>query len=194
MKADHSGTLTCRVVTIGDASVGKTSLVSQLIEQTFREEEAPTVGANFREFSYKVQGIRVELQIWDTAGQEKFRSLTPIYFRNAQAAIAVFAMDCPDSLDHLQSQIDVFLSVAGDAVVYVAANKIDRPECVVTRMEAEEFGQSKGYPLHFTSAKTGEGVMQMFESLCAELYRHGCDINRDRTPTRIGASEGSFCC
>jgi small GTP-binding protein len=164
------GALPCRVVTVGDASVGKTSMVSQLIEHTFRLDESATIGANFREFSRRVQGTRIELQIWDTAGQEKFRSLTPIYFRNAQAAVAVFAMDNEQSFDSLKAQISNFLAIAPDAIVYIAGNKTDIRREAVKRDEAVAFAQAQGYRIYFTSAKTGDAIERMFTDLCGELF------------------------
>jgi small GTP-binding protein len=196
MRPRPPGTLPCRVVTVGDASVGKTSIVSQLVEHTFRVDEPPTIGTNFREFSRRVQGTRIELQIWDTAGLEKFRSLTPIYFRNAQAAVAVFAMDDGKSFENLKSQIDSFLSIAPDAIVYVAGNKTDIDLPAVKRDDAVAFAKSKGYPIYFTSAKTGDGIEPMFTELCEKLFEQRERlVNRSQIPIS-GAGQGSKsgCC
>jgi small GTP-binding protein len=196
MKPRPPGTLPCRVVTIGDTLVGKTSIVSQLIEHTFREDEQSTVGTNFREFTLRIEGTQVELQIWDTAGQEKFRSLTPIYFRNTQAAVAVFAMDSQDSFKNLKEQIESFLAIAPDAIVYIAGNKTDVDRQAIDRNEAFAFAQAKGFPIHFTSAKTGDGIERMFADLCRDLFnKRERLISRSQMPLpRAEQTNRSKCC
>jgi Ras-related protein Rab-5C len=193
MRGSRPGTLLCRVVTLGLYSVGKTSIVSQLIENNFRFDEPPTVGANFREFSHKTGDTRIELQIWDTSGTEKYRSLTPIYFRNAGAAIAVFAMNNPDSFDSLEEQLTVFHSVAEDAIVYIAANKIDTEPPQIDREKVIEFAESQHCRLFFTSAKTGEGIKDMFTELCDALYQKKGNQRQNRT-WEIGNEENRGCC
>jgi small GTP-binding protein len=194
MRQQPDNSLVCRVVTVGDAFVGKTSLVSQLISRTFRDSEPMTIGVNFREFSHRVEQTHIELQIWDTAGQEQYRALTPLYYRNAQAAIAVFAMDSAASFQSLSEQINVFLSIEPGGIVYVAANKADKgaDERQVARAEAEAFARERGFPLFFTSAKTGDGVAELFHGLCEALYRR-----RHLRPSAAGpgpARGGAGCC
>jgi small GTP-binding protein len=159
-----------RVITIGDASVGKTSLLLQLTEHQFNSQQPATIGANFLEHTEDVDGAPVNLRIWDTAGQERFRAIAPVYFRNADAAIAVFAMDAPTSFDSLQEQITMFLNVAGDSTVVIAANKVDlAADLQSDRSIVKEYAAAQGWEVFFTSAKTGEGISHLVSRLCRIL-------------------------
>jgi small GTP-binding protein len=183
-----------RVVTIGDASVGKTSIILRLTEHRFQAEETPTIGANFTEYAEQVSGVQVNLQIWDTAGQERFRAIAPVYFRNSDAAIAVFEVDAPQTFESLKEQIVTFLSVAGDVSVILAGNKIDlADEIRISKEEVTEYAKSQGYEIFFTSAKTGEGVCEMVSSLCATLQGQ---ISRDMPAQDVSPSvvEDHPCC
>jgi small GTP-binding protein len=161
-----------RVVVIGDSTVGKTSILSYLISRTFSRHQAPTVVSNFHYFTDDVKGIGVELQIWDTAGQEKFRSLGPIYFRNAGAAIAVYDRTSRESFNHLTEWIDAFTETAGyQAVIAIAGNKLDLPDPQVDLTEAQEWAQMHNYILFETSALTGAGIHDLFRALVDGILR-----------------------
>ena len=160
-----------RAVTIGDTSVGKTSITNRLIDNTFNQYEPSTIGANYQPFISVVNEKKVEIQIWDTAGQEKFKSLAPIYFRNASAAIAVFSLTSRKSFEGLQKWIDSFIETAGgSAIVYIAANKCDCVDDIeVPIEEAKKYATEKSYKFYVTSAKTGEGIHELFDELAQDL-------------------------
>jgi small GTP-binding protein len=160
-----------RVVTIGETTVGKTSIISQLTDHTFNAKMACTVGANFQPYSQKVGDRTITLQIWDTAGQERFRALSPIYYRGAHAAVAVFSFDNRDSLESLQEQISLFLEVAKDALIFVVGNKVDIDAPTFSKSDAETFATEKKWQLFFTSAKTGEGIENLFDVICQEVAK-----------------------
>jgi GTPase SAR1 family protein len=105
------------VVAIGDASVGKTSIVDRLMQDFFNPPESPTVGANWQPFLHDVGSDRVELQPY-TAGQEAFRSLEPLYHRNATGAVAVYDVTRRSTFQSLDTWISSVREVAGvDATV-----------------------------------------------------------------------------
>jgi len=160
-----------RVVTIGDESVGKTSLTARLVNNRFNQYEPSTVGANYQEYSVFVKDSSISIQIWDTAGQEKFKSLSPIYYRNASAAVVVFSLTSRRTFEKLNDWINSFMEVAGNgAIVYIAANKSDlTSEFEVTIEETREWAKSCGYKYFVTSAKTGEGVCDMFTELANDI-------------------------
>ena len=90
-----------KVILVGDSSVGKTSLISMYAKSTFSDQPETTIGPQFttRYVEVPETGQRIKLQIWDTAGQEKYRSVAPIYYRDAAAAICVFDVTNKDSLE-----------------------------------------------------------------------------------------------
>ena len=161
----------CRIVIIGNASVGKTALLNQLIDHSFHEFEQSTIGANYQLYAASIDGTRVEVQIWDTAGQEKFKSLGPIYYRNSLGAAVVFDVTNRKTFDDLSEWITAFTEVAGtDTSIVIVANKIDAVEKQQIEFdEIRDWAESKGYLLFLTSAKTGEGVEQLFYALAKDI-------------------------
>lgn len=176
-----------RVVTIGETSVGKTSIITQLVKKSFNPNEKSTVGAMFVVYNQKLDtntikedpsnntnggDVVVEMQIWDTAGQERFRSLGPIYYRGAEAAVVVFDFTSQNSFDRLQSWITAFQDVAGtDTIIFIIGNKIDLKEKIQVEAEtAKCWADERGFKFFSTSALTGEGVEEVFRQLANDIY------------------------
>ncbi|OHT16939.1 small GTP-binding protein [Tritrichomonas foetus] len=170
--------LMARAVLIGDSSVGKTCLVNQFIHNEFNPQEVSTIGALYETYSSTVNGKRIELQIWDTSGQEKFKSLGPVYYRDAAAAILVFDLTSRNSFLNLSSWLNLFKNVTGgQSIIVVVGNKKDLSDSVnVTENEAREWAASFGYNFFVTSAKNGEGVKEVFESLMHSLVEKENDV------------------
>jgi small GTP-binding protein len=185
-----------RVVAIGDSAVGKTSLVSRLMEERFDPGEAPTIGANWQLYVHEFNCERVELQIWDTAGQEKFRSLGPLYYRSASGAIAVFDVTRRSSFESLDSWISAFTEVAGlQVTVVIAANKSDMDhERQVSQKESQDWARQRGCMLYETSAKTGENVAQLFRALAEEVLNRMTPQENKKTDFMGSGGGGSQKC
>jgi small GTP-binding protein len=160
-----------RVVAVGDSSVGKTSLISVIMGQPFNAFEQATVGANWHLYVTTVDGAPFEMQIWDTAGQERYRTLGPLYYRQAVAALVFFDLTRRESFANLSRWIDSFAAIAGaSALVFVVGNKRDLAgERDVLAGEAADWARTHGYPYFETSAKTGEGVAALFQSVAEAI-------------------------
>lgn len=171
MRANESCVFNGRVVVVGDASVGKTSILNQLVDHRYDPYEQSTVGANYQLFINEVNDVRVEIQIWDTAGQEKFRSLGPIYFRNSIGAIVVYDVTNRTSYDNLDSWITNFTEVAGtEAVIAIVGNKNDlEDERQIQYSEAQEWAHTRNYLFFETSAKTGHNIALLFDEFTKSL-------------------------
>lgn len=195
-----TNTINSRVVVVGDSSVGKTSILNQLTEHTFNPYEQSTVGSNYQIFVEEVNDTKVEMQIWDTAGQEKFRSLGPIYFRNAVAAIAVYDQTSKVSYEHLERWIHDVTEIAGPStIIVIAANKTDMNDMFeVPFAEAEQWAKSKGYIIGQTSAKHGVGIRQLFSRLAEEIVLTQVDMpsyeEAKKDQKRLVAPKESKCC
>ena len=160
-------TVTFRAVTIGESSVGKTCLVNRFIRDKFNNAQPNTVGAIYDTYIENRDDLSVEVQIWDTAGQEKFRSLAPAYYRAAKAAIVVFDITKRSTFQNLQQWIEDFKAHAGDeSIIIVVGNKVDLADQIqVSDSEAIEWANARNAKFFKTSAKTGEGVKEVFTSL-----------------------------
>lgn len=184
-----------RIVTIGEESVGKTSITNRLVEGTFNPYEPGTIGANYQQYSRVINNEKLDIQIWDTAGQEKFKSLSPIYFRNAAAAVVVFALTSKTSFQNLNTWIGSFTDAAGnDALIYIAANKSDLvDDFEVTYEEAQEWADAHKYKIFYTSAKNGEGIEPLFDELTLQLYEIKLSKAHVNSTTKIREG-GNKCC
>jgi small GTP-binding protein len=185
-----------RVVVIGDSSVGKTCLVSRMMEDRFDSNEQPTVGANWQLYVRNFNNDRVELQIWDTAGQEKFRALGPLYYRSALGAIAVFDVSSRESFVHLGSWIDAFTEVAGtDVRIVIAANKSDLEEDRQVRVkESRDWASARGWMIYETSARTGENVESLFQALAEAILSNRYPEEQKTLVQPQSRNEPSKCC
>jgi small GTP-binding protein len=155
-----------RVVVIGNTQVGKTSILNQLISSTFHEHEPPTLGANFQIRIEDVNGTKVEIQIWDTAGQEKYRSLSPVYYRNSSGAIVVYDVTNRQSFDDMPDWITAFTGVAEpNSSIIIVGNKSDLSGVQVPIDQAKSWAAARDYELIITSAKTGDGIEQLFHKI-----------------------------
>jgi small GTP-binding protein len=183
-----------RIVAIGDSAVGKTSLVNRLMEDGFNPSEQMTVGANWQLFTHSFGNNRVELQIWDTAGQETFRSLGPLYYRNAVGAVVVFDVTNRTSFDSLQTWITAFTLVAGtNVIVVIAANKSDlEQDRKVTLTEGLDWARARGFRIYETSAKTGQNVREMFAALAEAVVNVKTPILND--PMGTTGEQKRSCC
>jgi small GTP-binding protein len=163
--------LTFRAVTIGDSSVGKTSIVNKFIRERFDPGEANTIGALYDAYTECVNGRSIEVQIWDTAGQEQYRSLTPVYFRSASAAILVFDVANRATFEHLDDWVGLFRTASSDrAILFLVGNKCDlADERAVKADEAREWAAKKHCPYLETSARSGSGVRDMFRIVASTL-------------------------
>jgi small GTP-binding protein len=178
------GTLVFRVVLIGDSSVGKTCIVNRFRHNNFNSSEQNTIGASYETYSETRNGFQIELQIWDTAGQEKFKSLGPVYYRDAAAALAVFDLSNRSTLEGLDGWITNFRAIAGpDALVVVVGNKADLVDLQkVSEKEARQWCEDQGLDFLATSAKTGSGVAEVFDLVLTRLSQKQCDFATKGVP------------
>lgn len=159
-----------KLVLLGEAAVGKSSLVLRFVNNEFVENKEPTIGAAFLTQKCKLQDKIIKFEIWDTAGQERFHSLAPMYYRNAQAAIVVYDIQKASSLDKAKSWVKELQRQANpNIIIALVGNKVDLGERSVPREEAQAFANEGGLLFTEASAKTGENVMEIFTEIGAFL-------------------------
>ena len=183
--------LTFRLVLIGDSSVGKTCIVNRLVNNQFHEDEMNTIGAMYETYTAMRNGTEITLQIWDTAGQEKFKSLGPVYYRDAAGAIVVFDLSNRHSFSNISTWLSAFRSSAGDdALVVIVGNKNDLVSDDTTlAAEASDWAQSNGYRFFSTSAKTGQGIEDLFGYVMDALAQNKGEFAMDSVPRFIDAND-----
>ena len=151
-----------QILIIGDSTVGKTSILSMYTKGTFNQNYLATVGVDNFTKDEKIDNKTIRVKIWDTAGQEKYKSLTASYFRNTQGVIIVYDVTNAETFDNLKYWIQSIKtnmeSQMENLPIIIIGNKIDVENREVQFYDAESFSKSYNYPYFETSAKTGENV------------------------------------
>lgn len=152
-----------KVPFVGDSSVGKTSIVSRYHEKKFDENNPSTVGISNVQIEVKVKNQKADITVWDTAGQEKFLSLVPLYTRHSDCLIIVFDMSNKETFEGVEAWYQRARDDLGlKCPIIVCGNKIDLPS-VIDQSEVESWATNHNCKVCFTSAKDGTGVDALFE-------------------------------
>lgn len=160
-----------KLVFLGEQSVGKTSLLSRFMYDSFDTQYRATIGIDFQSKTMYLPDRTIRLQMWDTAGQERFRTLVPSYIRDSNVAVVVYDITNRKSFDDAQRWIDdVQAERQGQAMIVLVGNKYDlADERVVTTQEGEERAKAAGALFMETSALAGHNVKLLFKKIATEL-------------------------
>jgi small GTP-binding protein len=160
-----------KVVLLGDTGVGKSSLVLRFVTNNFKPYSESTIGASFMSKLMTVNGKPIKFQIWDTAGQEKYHSLAPMYYRGAAAAILVYDITRSSTFKTLQNWVEELKSKGPkDIAIAIAGNKADLEDSrEVERSVAQNYANDINAIYLETSAKEDTNVQDIFVKLSARL-------------------------
>lgn len=157
-----------KLVLLGEAAVGKSSLVLRFVSDDFQENKEPTIGAAFLTQRCSIGEKTIKFEIWDTAGQERFSSLAPMYYRNAQAALVVYDVTKPASFIkarhwvkelHEQASKGIIIGLIGNKYDLIEEDEDSRK---VSYDEGLQLSKEENLLFFETSAKTGFNVQQVF--------------------------------
>ena len=183
--------LSFKIIIVGDSGVGKSCLSIKASRNYFEDFYSPTVGFEFLTFNVKVEDQNIKLQIWDTCGQEVYRSLISSFYRSASLAIIVYSIDNEESFINIEKWLnDVKSQSNPDVKIFIIGNKADlEDKREVTKEAGEKFFHE--HKLSFfteTSAKTGFNVQNVFIEVAKELYKQHEEIkNRVSRPGSMTA-------
>lgn len=163
---------TYKIVVVGSSGVGKTAIVQRLVDDVFSNDRASTIGVEFTCYTCKIGDETVKLNIWDTAGQEKFRSVSKAYFRNAVGALLVFSYTDLSSFDELDTWLnDLQVLSIPNAVILLVANKTDLKESqAVSSSDAEAYAERNGIGFIETSALNSTNITEAFVRLATKVH------------------------
>ena len=166
-----------KLILIGDGRVGKTSIINKYINNIFDEGEEMTINSSYCERDVLFNDKKYKFSFWDTAGQEKFNSITPIYYRDAKGVLLVYDISNPHSFERVKKWIEEMKEINNEAVFNIVGNKYDLKEQTknfkfnfIDDEIAKKLAQKNKTDLFFTSAKTGENVNQCFENLMQKVF------------------------
>ncbi|GMM33226.1 Rab family GTPase [Saccharomycopsis crataegensis] len=196
-----------KLVLLGESSVGKSSVVYRFIKEQFEEFRESTIGAAFLTQSVKVNNekgeeVTIKFEIWDTAGQERYKSLAPMYYRNAHCAIVVYDITRESSLAKAKNWVSELRkqnsnNANKNMVIALVGNKSDlESERKVDKLQAFEYTREEGLLFFEVSAKTGEGVRDVFDHIAkslAESYEESMNSNNgmNMNPNQVDLMKGT---
>ena len=154
-----------KILLLGDSTVGKSSILMRYVENTFQESYLTTVGLDFKIKSVKINDENtVRVQIWDTAGQDRFRSITRNYFKGAHGIILIYDVTLKDSFYNVRNWLKQIREEVSEKVcIVLVGNKIDKEQDrIISTEEGEKIANEYGLKLFECSAKTGENIEETF--------------------------------
>jgi len=165
-----------RVVLLGEAAVGKTSILRRYTQNTFEEEYKQTIGTTFAskdvEAEIDDEKRQIRLVVWDMGGQATYRELRRQYMKGAAGAIIVYDVTRPETFMAMNNWFESFREICPDATTIICANKVDLEDERMVPVEPghmlRDWFQASYYE---TSAKTGEKVTDVFSKLAEDLMR-----------------------
>ena len=163
-----------KIIVIGDSGVGKSCLTTQAVRNNFEEFYTATVGFEFLTFNMRINNNVLKLQIWDTCGQEVYKSLISNFYRNSSLALILYAINNRDTFLHAETWLNDLKNQANPNVkVFLVGNKSDlENERVVSKEEGEKFKEEKKLDRFIeTSAKTGENARSALLEAAKLLYK-----------------------
>jgi len=181
-----------KLVLLGESNVGKSSVALKFVENVFQEQVQPTMGASLSIQTVQLVDRIVKFHIWDTAGQEKYRSLASIYYQGAMAALIVFDLTDEDSFENVKYWVNELREAkSGPVVIAIAGNKLDlESKRKVSKIEAEDYAKSCDCLYGEISARTGVNIRNIFTAIAERvpLYEETTNVIIDSKPTT------NYCC
>ena len=162
-----------KVVFVGDVGVGKTQIFNRIIKNTFFKEYNSSICADFSEKIINFNGENIKLELWDTSGQEKFRKLAKVFYKNSHLIVFVYAIDDKESFNNIKSWIeDVTTNTNEKPKFLLIGNKCDlEDKRQVSIVEAQQYAKTNNMEFIEVSAKDGFNIKIMFNSSLSELLK-----------------------
>ena len=189
-----------KVLLLGDSDVGKSSLILRYTDETFNSKLVNSIGVDFKMKKKEIDGKVIKVQIWDTAGHERFRSITYSYYRGANAIIIVFDLSDKKSFVSITEWLKQIEKHAKENVFkFLVGNKSDLvEERKVTYEEAKQYADEHELPYIETSAKEGININELFDSSIKSFLTNsksfGGEKNIKLNSQSTNSSERGICC
>ena len=162
-----------KILILGDCTVGKTSLLLRYTDDNFTESHVSTIGVEYKVKTIEINGKSIKLQIWDTSGQERFRSITKNFFRSADGVLFVYDITSKESFTNIKEWLKNAQDVGNNFEKILIGNKCDLAEKrQVKEEDLEKLGQKMGMTTFETSAKENINVSVIFQKM-GELILDG---------------------
>ena len=174
-KKQESKEFEIKICLLGDVNVGKTSIASRFCKNSFNDNYINTIGGAYQQQNITLNnGVKIKLHIWDTSGQDRFRSMTNLYYRDAQVAILTYDVTNEQTLESLNYWLNELNDKVeiDNMVLCLAGNKsdIESSRRQVSTAKGKAFAEEHNMIFYETSAKTGAGVKELFQAIAVKEY------------------------
>ena len=174
MSSDQKYNYLLKYITIGSPNVGKSQIVQRFIKNNFNPKYEVTIGVEFGEKNIEIEDKILRIQIWDTCGQEQFKSITRAYYKNCVCAIIVYDITSRDSFNEVKNWIDDCINYSPKTVLMaLIGNKCDlKDNRIISTEEGQELADKYGILFYETSALDGTNIKEIFKET-GEKYKRG---------------------
>ena len=197
--SDEDYEMMIKIILIGDSAVGKTNIMNKYLKGTFNENTKATVGVEFGSKLFNIENHKIKAQIWDTAGQEKYKAITGAYYKGSKGAFVVYDITRKETFESTDKWINDLKVTADPKInIILIGNKCDlEDKREVLKDQGEEKAKSFGCAFLETSALSGDNIDKGFEMMVSEIFKifgeetfdddefgtveRGEDINLDNT-------------
>ena len=185
------------IILLGESKVGKTSIIGSLMNKPFNENNVLTIGIDYTIIDVKFGEETYKFKIFDTAGQERYKTVSRTTITTADGILLVYAVNDKDSFDKINDWMkDIQEKVnISKKVIYLVGNKIDVNKRVISNQTALDFSKVMNIKYTETSAKTGHGIKDLFNELYSDIYEKNKEsIEENIKLVNSQKKKGSGCC
>jgi Ras-related protein Rab-15 len=164
--------LVIKLLLLGDSGVGKTCMITRFADDAFHESHSSTIGIDFKMKRVNIDGKKIQIQLWDTAGQEKFDTITKQYYRRAHGVFLVYDITNEKTFTNLEKWLNWVREYADEDVeMMLLANKSDMEEDrEVSQDKGQQFAKTLNIPFYETSAKESDNIEKAFVQLTKHVF------------------------
>ena len=179
-----------RILTLGNISVGKTSIILRYLNDTFKEDHKMTIGIDMQTINVEYYNHIAQLIFWDSAGQERFQSMTKNYYKNSDVLLLIFDVMDNKSFSQLETWLNgIIENKVQHALVYLIANKIDYgSRRLISTHQGEILAERYNIPYYEVSALSGYNIDKLFEDIVSEIVKNKYVLSCDTNSIRLSVS------
>ena len=185
-----------KVLLLGDSTVGKTCFLMRFTENTFQEIHMSTIGLDYRFKKMTLENQEVAtVQIWDTAGQDRFRAITKNYYKGAHGILLIYDVTNQKSFDNVKNWVGQIRENASEkAIIYIVGNKVDdTAHRVVSKEQGEETAKEFNLKFYEASAKEDINIAPTFQALVKDIYKVSGDEGAAGGKSKKGTGKKGCC-
>ena len=186
-----------KILLLGDTTVGKTCFLMKYTDKTFQEIHMATIGLDYRLKSMKLKnGKDIKLQMWDTAGQDRYRAITKNYYKGSHGILLLYDITNIQTFESVKQWVTQIREEATqNVIVYLVGNKSDmEEEREVQKEKGEQLAEELGFPFTESSAKNGINVNETFEDLAERIDKLYGNKPQKPVKNKLYKAKGKKCC